>query len=591
VPDYQGPIILFVRVPSQELNSGRYPNKNKEKIMKILDILSQRKVTFLAVGLILTILGLTWLFGDSSANAQSDSTRQLGVVEAATGTGFTYQGLLNQSGMPANGTFTFQFLLYDAATAGTQIGSTQTKTILVSNGLFTTVLNDAGEFGSSAFNGEARYLEIRVSDNGGTSYTTLTPRQSLTAAPYAHSLRPGATISSTLNNASVLNLANNDLDGSGLAVDTAGTGILVNSTSGNGLSVLNAANNGLEVESASLAGLKVGSVFNGVYVSSATNVGFNVDSANTGVNIGSALNGVTVISATTGLDVSSANTGVSVGTATNYGFLVDSAAVGFQVNSATSNGVAVNSASVGLNVANATNGVFVANATTHGLVVGSAANGVYVQSASEDGVHVASATGSGLQVDSAAVGVYVEGPATNWAGFFTGDVNIIGTCTGCLIAMFGVNTGDSPLQPGDMVALQGIRSGESVGQPLLMEVGPAQAGASVVGVVYGRAEQTNMEGLDDQPAAQLAPRAGAAQPGDYVHIVIYGPMQVKASAFDSAIQTGDKLAIDATGSARSLQTRLLDGMRITESAPTIGIALEGLDADKDGLIWVLVNPQ
>jgi hypothetical protein len=142
-----------------------------------------------------------------------------------------------------------------------------------------------------------------------------------------------------------------------------------------------------------------------------------------------------------------------------------------------------------------------------------------------------------------------------------------------------------------MVALQGIRSGESVGQPLLMEVGPAQAGASVVGVVYGRAEQTNMEGLYDQPAAQLAPRAGAAQPGDYVHIVIYGPMQVKASAFDSAIQTGDKLAIDATGSARSLQTRLLDGMRITESAPTIGIALEGLDADKDGLIWVLVNPQ
>jgi hypothetical protein len=100
-----------------------------------------------------------------------------------------------------------------------------------------------------------------------------------------------------------------------------------------------------------------------------------------------------------------------------------------------------------------------------------------------------------------------------------------------------------------------------------------------------------MEGPDREPVTRLAPREGAAQPGEYVHIVIYGPIQVKASALGSAIQLGDKLAVGDSGAARSLQTRDLDGMRITESAPTIGIALESLEASKDGLIWVLVNPQ
>ena len=33
------------------------------------------------------------------------------------------------------------------------------------------------------------------------------------------------------------------------------------------------------------------------------------------------------------------------------------------------------------------------------------------------------------------------------------------------------------------------------------------------------------------------------------------------------------------------------GVELAENAPTVGIALEGLGASKEGLIWVLVNPQ
>jgi hypothetical protein len=250
----------------------------------------------------------------------------------------------------------------------------------------------------------------------------------------------------------------------------------------------------------------------------------------------------------------------------------------------------------GLEVASATDGVRIISASgagqeSDGLQVESATGAGVRVDAANTGLYVASASNIGVTVGSALTGVYVLGPVTDWAGYFTGDVNITGACTGCLVAIFGINNGDSPLQPGDVVALQGTRTGESVGQPLLMEVGSAQAGAPVVGVVYGRGELTNIEGLDGQQAAQLAPREGAAQPGDYVHIVIYGPMQVKASALGSAIEMGDKLSVNNSGAARSLQTRVLDGMTIAESAPTIGIALESLAIDKDGLIWVLVNPQ
>jgi hypothetical protein len=80
---------------------------------------------------------------------------------AAMGTAFTYQGQLRKSGAPVNGTCNFQFSLFDALSGGAQIGATQTKSgVSVSNGLFTIPDLD---FGSGAFNGEARWLAIACS--------------------------------------------------------------------------------------------------------------------------------------------------------------------------------------------------------------------------------------------------------------------------------------------------------------------------------------------------------------------------------------------------------------------------------------------
>lgn len=103
---------------------------------------------------------------------------------------FTYQGQLTQNGSPVNDTVVMKFSLWDAASGGNQYApfGTQTLTLPVTNGVFTAILNGAGAFD----NGDARWLEITVCpDAACASPTTLTPRQTLTAAPYAqYALRP-----------------------------------------------------------------------------------------------------------------------------------------------------------------------------------------------------------------------------------------------------------------------------------------------------------------------------------------------------------------------------------------------------------------
>lgn len=117
------------------------------------------------------------------------------------GTGFTYQGQLKNNAALVNGKCDLAFRLYDALSGGNQIGSPITQTIPITNGLFTAELNAGNEFGASAFNGEARWLEIRVSNTcpAGGTFTTLSPREALSAVPYAqYALSASSVITPTL---------------------------------------------------------------------------------------------------------------------------------------------------------------------------------------------------------------------------------------------------------------------------------------------------------------------------------------------------------------------------------------------------------
>lgn len=102
---------------------------------------------------------------------------------APISTAFSYQGQLKDAGVPADGVYDLRFSLFDAASAGAAVGSSvNINDWPVVNGLFTVEL----DFGTNPFDGNARWLriEVRPGSSGG-GYTALTPRQPLTAVPYA----------------------------------------------------------------------------------------------------------------------------------------------------------------------------------------------------------------------------------------------------------------------------------------------------------------------------------------------------------------------------------------------------------------------
>lgn len=104
----------------------------------------------------------------------------------ALSTGFTYQGQLLQTGLPTDGTCDFQFGLFAVDSGGTASGTQTASPVNVTNGLFTVQLNNSGQLGANVFNGSDRWLQIAVRcPVGSGSYVTLSPRQQLTATPYA----------------------------------------------------------------------------------------------------------------------------------------------------------------------------------------------------------------------------------------------------------------------------------------------------------------------------------------------------------------------------------------------------------------------
>ncbi|GMU36706.1 MAG: tail fiber domain-containing protein [Phycisphaerae bacterium] len=109
------------------------------------------------------------------------------LAQTPLGSATTYQGQLKQKGQPVSGDHVMTFALFDAATGGNQVGATlvfdglggNPPPVSVAEGLFAVQL----DFGAAAFSGDERWLEIAVEG------TTLSPRQLLTAAPYALKVR------------------------------------------------------------------------------------------------------------------------------------------------------------------------------------------------------------------------------------------------------------------------------------------------------------------------------------------------------------------------------------------------------------------
>ena len=136
-----------------------------------------------------------------------------GLASAASAqqTAITYQGQLAMNGQPANGVYDMYIRIYDAATGGVSLSAGCVNNVTVTNGQFTTVF-DFGVVNQTT----AKWFEIMVRPDNGqtcnilTDYTTLAPRQRVTATPWAtHANR-------------AFGLSNPQTGAAAMVVDTAG---------------------------------------------------------------------------------------------------------------------------------------------------------------------------------------------------------------------------------------------------------------------------------------------------------------------------------------------------------------------------------
>ena len=104
------------------------------------------------------------------------------LVAEPLGSSITYQGQLTDSGAPANGSYDFQFALYTSDAGGTAVDIVDVPGLVVSGGL----INASLDFTDAPYTGQALWIAVSVRPGGSSnSFTMLTPRQPLTAAPYA----------------------------------------------------------------------------------------------------------------------------------------------------------------------------------------------------------------------------------------------------------------------------------------------------------------------------------------------------------------------------------------------------------------------
>ncbi|MCA9958434.1 MAG: hypothetical protein KC443_05345 [Anaerolineales bacterium] len=546
---------------------------------------------FLLLGLVLGVLANQLLAQGDELSANPDAP-----VVAMDGS-FTYQGELQDGNTLIDNVCDFQLSLWDAANGGAQVGSTQTSGgVVVSNGRFAILLNNLNQFGSNPFSGDARWLEIAVRcPSGSGTYTMLTPRQALTAAPYAHGLRPGAVISGLVSGG-----------GAGLRVVNTMTsggnhGIVGETEAGGGRGVFGyaSANSGATVGVYGQADSASGSGVVGVsdaYSGSGYTAGVvGVSNTNAGVigySNGSTVPAIAGYHGGNGPAIYGSGGGAY---AAVEGLRSDD---GTAVAGYSSGGTGVYG--YGGNTPGGYGGYFIHEGGGYGL---------YAQGNLNDSIRVGASNDDGIQVsdgiDYPNYGVYVPSPGVpetallvqtaevngEWA-LSTQDKIQAANVTFQSLTLLAQVDGADALSAGDVVAVSGIATPlpDSHEQMPLVRLADASTWTGVVGVVETRMLYQVAPGKEVEGEMIWHSADGPAQPGDYVSLTIYGVAQVKVGETAvSSITSGQRLtAAETPGYARALRTETINGMVISEGAPVIGIALDSPDP-ATGLVPILVT--
>ena len=464
-------------------------------------------------------------------------------TEAGIPRTLSYQGILGDSlGNPKpNGSYTLTFKLYGVASGGTAKW-TETKALQTTAGRFSTVLGDVTPLPDSLQFNQQYYLGIKLS----TDASEMTPRITLTSAPYSLNAAKAETASVALNASGAWTTAGNTVyyNGGmvGIGTSTPAQRLSVQDTVSNGYaaSIKNSYGDGLVVEAQ-------GSGKRGIY----SRVAFGGSAAIDGDAGGL-------------LPIFPGGIGVRGNSTNNYGVAGFSDTIGtygagkFGVvgRSPNSSGAGV----LGITVSSGFNASGVTGRAT-------AASG---QTVGVTGESVISETGTGVVGRGAATGGYFEAisPA-GWAGVFNGRVqaNVLQINGGSDLAEPFETTEEMIPEPGTVMVIDEHAPGK-------LAVSTTAYDRKVAGIISG---------------------AGGVKPGITLKqdgfmdgsslVAIAGRVYCKAEATSEPIRPGDLLT-----------TSGLPGhaMKATQHDRTqgtiIGKAMTGLDTGT-GLVLVLVNLQ
>lgn len=446
-------------------------------------------------------------------------------VQGAVGTEFTYQGQLDESGMPANGSYDFRLFLYNSEAGGAQVGDTVVVTdVPVTDGLFQIDV----DFGPGTFAGNPRWIEIGVRPAGDGTYSTLSPRQPVHPAPYAMHSRSTEFGQTWVGNAIAgLDIVNNRVNSSAFALrgDIA-TGTALRGLTTGGLGVYGYSGSNHAVQGVSQDG-------SGGHFSSDQGYGIRVTTAG--------------------------------GDHWDHGAFID-AAGGYGVYATSSNNMAVRGEAGDIT------GLWqpVGNIGVVGI---GQSRGLYGSAGSSFGVYGTSLNWYGIYGRTSRMddnyGLYT--PDNLGAQNFT--------ASGATMQV-GQNGSSENLEPGDVAVFSGITQVKTSGQGgerAIVQVARSDQANSeaVAGVVFSRFNVALLEDTGEElPADTEITPAGPVAPGEFLLLVVRGPTEVKVNGSARSVLPGSLLASsDEPGLAAGAGGSTSRGATIPVPGTVLGKAL------------------
>jgi hypothetical protein len=427
------------------------------------------------------------------------------------------------------------------------------------------------DFGVDAFTGEARWLDIQVRcPSGSGTYAQLTPRQELTAVPYALGLRPGTQVQGSIETYSVLGVSN---QGSGNGVygethadtDYVSAGVMGYSFHSNTFGVLGESDLGTGVEgriintnnaNPAVTGWNAGSG-EGVYGRSVSDFGIKGETLAAGFYENAGVYGYSVYSQTFGvLGESDLGTGVE-GRITNTAN-TNPAITGYNVGG----GDGVYGWSTGSGGSGIWGGTNLTDSFGNNGWNGSNGTGILGESVGGTGIQARSQSWRPLEAYGSSwddVEFYVSN---------TGEVYADGTFHTPAADFAEMLPAQDDLEPGDVLVIG------ADGELALSKT----AYATTVAGVYST-QPGFVGGAQEEPTT------------DEIPLAIVGVVPVKVSAENGTIQPGDLLTTsDTPGHAMKAEALEVNGVSFYPSGVILGKALEALDA-RTGVIQMLVTLQ